>query len=682
MLIIDMRRIEIHTGSNMQQTAVDHATMKQQSDVRLVSVWHGPQTVRTIHFSLYNNGPTELTAFSLCLTGTLWLTDATKIRGGHVIETLSNFVSIRPEQEVLPAGGVWTFSLSALNAWPRHSGDGPQSAYLAFYDGQFADVAVQPLSRSQHAEELDEAKGDDLIAGVVAGSGLASIAVIPFPNVASVSIAPLAQTGPVLALHADMPPEHRRLCQTVADLAGRVVPGRHEILAVPDKTGLRTLSLRIVDDARLGAEGYKVLFDGGEIHVEAETATGLFYGLVTLAQMIVGARLTPKQFGFPVRGTLNDVPRFPWRGVMVDVARTFYPMAELAATADLLAWHKLNILHLHLNDDEGWRIGVHGYPQVAEQCSRRGHGMTIPPLLGSSFEPYGDHYSREAIAELEHHASGLSITVVPEIDVPGHADALVRAVPSLREDGDTGGYGSIQGFHGNALNPSLPRTYDFLGAAFDSVTEAFSGPYVHIGGDEVSSDAWSQSPSAIAMAKEQLLGSPSELQSGIFAFVEERLKAKNRKLIAWEDAFQHNSFDPGTAIAVAWQHPDRAHERAAAGYDVVLAPGNAYYLDMAETPEWHASGGYWAGVVPLHQTYDFEADLGWPRELLPKLRGVHACIWGEYMHDRRNFDALVFPRFFAFAERAWIDRTTKDYAGFLVRAEASTARIDRERGSA
>jgi hexosaminidase len=650
-------------------------------DLRLVSVWHGQRADTTIHFSLYNNGPGRLTDFTLCLTGTLWLAQPANVRGGSVVTTVSNFVEIRPDPPILEPDDVWSFSLAPLSSWPRHAGDGAQSAYIAFADGDFATVAVQPLARSHDTSQLDAqtpAEQEPMLP-----FGLPSqmtISVIPFPNVASIAVAPLPSDLAVLETGASMSAAQVKLCNTVAALAGRVVPGRHAIFATPGEKGLRHLSLRGVHDARLGAEGYKIIFDGLDIYVHAEAEAGFFYGLITLAQMVVGARELPHQFGFPVRGAIADVPRFGWRGVLVDVARTFYSVNELKALADLFAWLKLNLLHLHLNDDEGWRIDVNGYPEVAKHIGLRGHGLHVPPLLGSSFEPYGGVYSPAEINALQSHSAALSLQLMPEIDVPGHAHALLEALPGLREPGDTGGYNSIQGFFGNALNPCLPQTYDFLGAAFDTVTKTFCGPLVHIGGDEVVAATWSKSPAAQKAATEMGLHSTGELQKEILEWVHERLAKTDRTVVVWEEALQHAEFDPDTTIAVVWQHPERAHVHAQRGYDVVLAPANAYYLDMASTDDWKASGGHWAGVVPLQQTYDFEADLGWPTDLLAHLRGVHACIWGEYMHDRRNFDALVFPRILAFAERAWIDRSAKDYAGFLLRAKASTARIDRSEG--
>lgn len=680
MLLINRRRFEIHKGEAVrpsQTPAFDAREIDIEPDIWLDSVWHGPPTIGTLHFSLYNNGQAPVEAFTLCLTGTLWLSAHSEIQGGKLTETLSNYIRIEPERRELEVGGVWTFSLCGLNGWPRRAGDGPQSAYLAFDDGRFTSVAVRPLGRVQCAEEIVEARPDEEASSAVSAALQMTLGVIPFPNVASVSIAPLPPTGAVLSPAQDQSVAQAELFRSVDSLAHRVVPGIHEIFAEVGGAGLRRLSVRLVQDARLGPEGYKVVFDGPEIYVDAETDTGLFYGLITLAQMVVAARTSQGKFGFPVRGTLTDIPRFAWRGVMLDVARTYYPIAEIRAIVDLLAWHKLNVFHLHLNDDEGWRIGVEGYPGIATHCGARGHGLLIPPLLGSSFEPYGAIYLQADIADLERHASALYVEVIPEIDVPGHADALLRVTPDLREIGDTGGYVSIQGFKNNALNPCLPQTYNFLDAALKSVTASFQGSFVHIGGDEVGPETWSRSPSAIDAARVRGLAATGELQGDIFRFVERWLEAAGRKIVAWEDAFDHSPFSAASAIAVAWQHPERAHERARLGYDVVLAPGNAYYLDMATSCAWESSGGHWAGVVPLKQTYDFEAELGWPQDLLPKLRGVHACIWGEYMHDRRTFDALVFPRFFAFAERAWIDRTAKDFAGFLVRAQASTARVDR-----
>lgn len=655
--------------------------MAQASDLRLTSVWHGPEGVSELHFSLYNNGRSSIRDFTLCLTGATWLTANGAIKGGKVVRTLSNFVEIRPDQEEL--GNVWSFTLSGFCEWPRHSGDGAKSAYVRLSTGEFLDVAVQAMTRSQSTTNIRNGGSPAsrrTIALEESNRAWLSLAVIPFPNVSSVAVSSLlaSDRSPIL-VQADTLHDAVAWATAAGALAKRVTDHSAPIFApaAHEKNGFRHLALRTVGDSRLGRDGYKLTFDGTQIELEAQECPGFFYGLITLAQMLIGARATPKVFGFPVRGTITDVPRFAWRGLELDVARTFYPAAEVRSIIDLAAWLKLNVMHLHLTDDEAWRIDVEGYPEIAQTAAWRGHDLPIPPLLGSSYNPYGGVYSREDIAELSAHSASLAVTLVPEVDVPGHGHAAITALPVLRETGDTGGYHSIQGFFGNALNPCLPATYDFLNAVIDSVARSFKSPLVHIGGDEIAPDTWSQSPAALAEIEKRGFQSTGELQGLIIDHVHARLRSLGKRTVVWEDALRCATLDPASTTALVWQHPERAFELATRGFDVVLAPGNAYYLDMAASAEWRSPGGHWAGPVPLDKTYDFEPGLGWPSDLVPRLRGVHACIWGEHMHDRRQFDTLVFPRIYAYAERAWIDRTTKDFEGFLTRVRYSTARITR-----
>ncbi|MCC5973829.1 MAG: family 20 glycosylhydrolase [Rubellimicrobium sp.] len=247
-------------------------------------------------------------------------------------------------------------------------------------------------------------------------------------------------------------------------------------------------------------------------------------------------------------------------------------------------------------------------------------------------------------------------------------DAALTALPHLREPGDAGGYASIQGFDANALNPMLSATHDFVTAAFDTLLARFPGPAVHIGGDEVAPATWSGSPLARATVAD---GQPTgTLQARLIEPVHAMLQRHRRRTVVWEDAVHNARLDPKDTIALVWQHPDQAHDLAARGFDVVLTPGNAYYRDMAHSDDWNSTGGHWAGTVPLEKTYSFEPGHGWPADRLAHLIGVHACIWGEYMHDHRNFDDLVFPRIYAFAERAWIDAANRDYDSFLARFPA------------
>ncbi|MDP1730913.1 MAG: beta-N-acetylhexosaminidase [Devosia sp.] len=653
--------------------------MASGSDLRLVSVWHGPEGVRELHYSLYNNGKTAISDFTFCLTGTLWLTGQGSVRGGTVVRSLSNFIEIKPD--VLELANVWTFAISGLNEWPRHSGDGAKSAYVRLSSGEIIEVGVQPMTRSHSASNVGTLSKPARRGNPVDARDRPpmSLSVIPFPNVASVAISPLPAGDLAIELGDEADTGAYALSTAVDALARRVTHHQAPIFVAAEsgRSGFRRLVLSQASDQRLGRDGYKLTFDGVLVQMEAQTKAGFAYGLITLAQMIIGARTAPDRFGFPVRGTIADVPRFDWRGLEVDVARTFYPVAELKSIMDVQAWLKLNVLHLHLTDDEGWRIEVDGYPEIAEIAAWRGHDLPLPPLLGSPHSPYGGAYSADEIRDLTKHGDQFGITLVPEVDIPGHAHAALVALPQLREPGDGGGYHSIQGFFGNALNPCLPATYDFLDAVFTSVASRFASDLIHIGGDEIAADTWAQSPAVKAAIGVRGLKRTGDLQALIIDNVHVKLKAMGKRTVVWEDALRSASLDPQTTTAVVWQHPERAFELAERGFDVVLAPGNAYYLDMASSSEWRSPGGHWAGPVSLEQTYDFEPGLGWPAELLPKLRGVQACIWGEHMVDRSRFDTLVFPRIYAYAERAWIDRTTKDFEGFLTRLKFSTAQVNR-----
>jgi len=466
------------------------------------------------------------------------------------------------------------------------------------------------------------------------------------------------------------------------NLLCRRVTGRTEPVFAPHgDNAFRYLHFEAGGDSRLGKEGYKLTFDGTAIYLEALTEAGYLYGLISLAQMLAGASTAPEQFGFPGRGTITDIPRFAWRGLHLDVARTYYPPEEIQAIIDVQAWLKLNVLHLHLTDDEAWRIEVPGYPRLEAVAAWRGHGLPLPPLLGSGSGPYGGTYSAATIKQIEEYAADRAIKILPEVDIPGHAHAAFTAIPELREPEDIDGYHSIQGFFGNALNPSQPQTYAFLNAVVDTVASQFTGAWVHIGGDEIADNTWMGSPGALALASQAGLTSTGPLQGRMIEAVHGQLSGLSRSTIVWEEALHHADLAPERTVAMVWQHPERSHELARQGYGVILAPGNAYYLDMASSADWDAPGGYWAGPVSLEQTYDFEPGLNWPAHLLDKLKGVQACIWGEHMVDRRNFDALVFPRILAYAERAWIDRTNKDLEGLLNRIAHSTVRVNRDSGA-
>lgn len=653
--------------------------MTNPIDLRLTSVWHGADTPDqaaeiSLHFTLFNAGTTTVTSPRLNMSGGFWLLPEATAGGATILRRHSNYTALDLGADLAP-GEARSFSLAGLYGAPHRAGDGPASAYVEDRTGQLWQVAVQKLGRSRDHRALHEA-GPAVARASLSAPG-PTIALVPLANLVSLSVAPL-EAGPVLDI-TQLTPAERDLALEVEGLYARITSDTAPIFTSDPCPSSRRLTLQRDKEGRLGPGFYRLQFERQLLVLEHGDEAGLRHALISLAQMVAGARKDPDHFAFPVGGVLSDRPRFGWRGLHLDVARSFYPVAEIVALIDLMAWLKLNVLHLHLNDDEAWRIDVEGYPEIAEKAAWRGHGLPIPPLLGSGPQPYGGIYSAADIATMEAAAARWGISLLPEIDIPGHGDAAMTAVPALRDSQDAGGYSSIQGFHANALSPVLPQTQDFIAAAFQTVLKQFNGPAVHIGGDEVAAHAWSGSAAAREMSQ-AITGGPYDsrpLQARLIDPVHDLLTKAGKRTIAWEDAIHSSHLDPASTTAMVWQHVEQAQNLALAGYDVVLSPGNAYYLDMAYSENWDSVGGHWAGVVPLKKTYEFEAGLGWPAAALKRLAGVHACIWGESMVDRRNFDDLVFPRLYAFSERAWIETENKDFKGFQLRIQALPDRLAR-----
>jgi hexosaminidase len=281
----------------------------------------------------------------------------------------------------------------------------------------------------------------------------------------------------------------------------------------------------------------------------------------------------------------------------------------------------------------------------------------LPPLLGSPAERYGIVYSRTGLGALARRAEELAISLVPEIEVPGHCYAMLQAMPELRDPADAG-------VHRNVLNPAASKTYEVLESVFGEVARLFPSPWIHIGADEVPGDAWLASPVARALMQDRGWHGNYQLQSYFLRRVQEIVHRLGRRTGAWEEAALEGGIDPRDSYLVAWRAAANGVALAAQGYDVVLAPGEAYYLDMAQSEDWWEPGMDWAGTVSPERCYSYDPGGDWPHELKPHLLGIQACRWGEHLHDRSLFDVLTFPRLSAVAESAWTPSSAKDFSRF------------------
>ncbi len=629
--------------------------------------------------SLTNQAKVPLTGFTLCISGPNRVDARAKITGGRIVNSLSNHLELAPDQEFsLAPGSTWTVKATGLHYNLQHWTDGATTAYLVLEDGQTCRVATAPTRY--------EGDNQPLLRGTerypVPPDPPEPLAIIPWPHSVQIS----GQRPVPQSLHFEMGGDSAKAAAEAFELLAKQLFAS-EALVRPVAEG--ALSVTCVLDRTLGTEAYGITFSETKIVLVAATQAGFLYGMITLGQILRGAKAHPMQFLFPLHGEIVDQPEFSWRGSHLDVARQFYSADEVRHFLRLLAWNKMNRFHWHLTEDEAWRIEIEAHPELTKTGAWRGHGMAIPPVLGSGPEKYGGYYSKDAVREIVTFASALAITIVPEIDIPGHSFATLKALPWLRDPQEHGTYASVQVFPNNCLNPAREETYQFLDHVFDELAELFPAKIIHIGADEVPLGAWSGSPAALdwlrvhageALAHEhaQRLNDLSNLhgaddiegtgaallQAEFLHRVQGMLAAKGCITGGWEEAAHGDVVDKSATYLVGWRNIAVCRKLAAAGYKIVISPGQHYYLDMAQNTQWHEPGAWWAGASSPQQTYEFDPTAGWTAHERQQLMGVQACIWSEPMTDLAVFDRLVFPRISAIAESGWTPSARKSWDRF------------------
>ncbi|WP_461607124.1 beta-N-acetylhexosaminidase [Aeromonas rivipollensis] len=422
-------------------------------------------------------------------------------------------------------------------------------------------------------------------------------------------------------------------------------------------------------EAPLPQEAYQLVITTEEIRIRAAGEAGWRHGLVTLAQWALqhGESLPCLE--------VEDAPRFGFRGIFLDCARHFHSIATLKRLLKQMSLYKFNRFHWHLTDDEGWRLEIKAFPRLTEVAAWRGHGLAVGPQLSGGPDPYGGYYTQSEVRELVAYAAGLGITIIPEIDIPGHCHAAIKALPELlREEADSSRYLSVQYFDDNVLNPALPGTYRFLEAVIDEVCALFPGTQVHMGGDEVPTGVWTDSPACQQLMAEQGYTDCRELQGHLLRHCQQYLAARGKQMLGWEEIL-HGDKVSRDATIFAWTSFQAGLDAATAGYPVVMAPAQSLYLDLAWSPDIHEPGLYWAGTLNLEQVYlcdpapaDFHAN--------DNILGVLSPLWSELITSRDRLDYMLFPRMLATAEVAWSDPARKAWDHFAARLPGQLQILD------
>ena len=416
------------------------------------------------------------------------------------------------------------------------------------------------------------------------------------------------------------------------------------------------------------AEAYAIQVAGNKVRVRAGDGRGLFYGAVTLWQMLGDVATDAAQVKIPAV-TINDAPRFRWRGLMLDSARHIQTLDEIRGLIDQMARHKLNVLHWHLTDDQGWRVEIKKYPEL----TRIGAWRTPPgadPKDPSA--RYGGYYTQDQIRAVVAYALERGITIVPEFDMPGHAQAAVAAYPQFGVTGTRPAVGVDWGVNPWLFNVDEP-TFQFLFDVLDELVALFPSPYIHVGGDEAIKPQWQASASVQTKMRELGLKDEHALQAWFIGRLGKHLASHGRALIGWDEILEGDALPPNATV-MSWRGSEGGIKAAFLGHDVVMAPAPTLYLDHVQSDREDEYSGR-LGVESLRDVYDFAivpAVLG--DELAAHVLGVQANMWTEHMSTFANVEHNVFPRIAALAENAWSPTSAHDWNSFLARLAPQMAR--------
>ena len=432
------------------------------------------------------------------------------------------------------------------------------------------------------------------------------------------------------------------------------------------------ISLVLNAKAKLAPEAYEIVADKRGVTVTGKTAAGVFYGMQALRKAL--PILKDADNVLLPAATIEAAPRFAYRGMMLDCSRHFFPAKFVKEYIDLLALHNMNRFHWHLSDDQGWRFEVPGYPRLTEVGSKRAQ-----TVLGHNSEledgvPYGGYYTDDEIRDIVKYAAERYITIVPEVDMPGHMMAALAAYPEL---GCTGGpykTGEFWGVYKDILCAGNEKVYTFIEKTLDHICELFPGEYIHIGGDESPRVRWEKCPKCQALiAKEGLKDSDgftkeARLQGYFAKRVQRYLEKKNRKVIGWDELLECDV--DTTATIMSWRGAEPGAKGAKLGHDIIMSPNSALYFDHYQSKETGSEPPAIGGFSDVANVYNMEPV---PAELASSvkthIKGVQANVWTEYIPYTNQVEYMVLPRMAALSEVQWLQPSKKNFEAFKKRVD-------------
>ena len=441
--------------------------------------------------------------------------------------------------------------------------------------------------------------------------------------------------------------------------------------------------IELILDASLGAESYHLEVTEDGVSIVAGDAAGAFYGLTSIQQMLP-AEISGRGKALISTWTLphvsiEDAPRFAYRGLHLDVGRHFFDVDFVKRYIDVMARYKLNVFHWHLTEDHGWRVEIDAFPRLTEVGAWRSETVVeknLNPYIGDG-TPHGGYYTKDEIRDVIAYAAERHVTIIPEIDIPGHTGAVLAAYPELGCHEGPYAVKTTWGIQQDILCPS-EETFEFLYQVLTEVAELFPAPYIHIGADEVPKVQWEESPVAQEVMRREGLADEEALQSWFVRRIETHLNSLGKQLIGWDEILE-GGLAPNATV-MSWRGTIGGIEAARMGHDVIMTPTDYMYFDFYQgDPDTEPLAMNWANrIIPLDTVYAFEpipSEL--TRDEASHILGAQGNVWTEYISTPEYVEYMAFPRAIALAEVVWSPRAIRNLDGFYARLALNLRHLER-----
>ena len=487
--------------------------------------------------------------------------------------------------------------------------------------------------------------------------------VVPLPkSVVMAKGLPFNLTNATTIVYEGTNPEMKRNARFLSEYIQQASGIKTTVL---DKRDKKAAAIVLTIDPKVtGAEAYRLSVNNKQVTIAASTPAGVFYGIQTLRKSLP-VQTTGEAITLPAV-TVADAPRFGYRGMMLDCARHFFPLSFVKKFIDILAMHNMNVFHWHLTEDQGWRLEIKSHPELTAKSSMRsgtviGHNATVDDSI-----PHGGFYTQQEAREIVEYARQRHITVIPEIDMPGHMLAALAAYPEL---GCTGGpyeVGHRWGVYKDVLCLGKESTYKFVQDVIDEVVEIFPAKYFHIGGDESPTVMWEKCPKCLQKAKDENTDI-KHLQQYFTNRVEKYLNGKGKSIIGWDEILEGKINQSATIMS--WRGVEPGLKAAKQGHDVIMTPSSHVYFDHYQAKDTKHEPDAIGGCSPVDKVYSYEPlPDTLSAEAKNRIKGVQANLWTEYIPFTTQAEYMVLPRMAALAEVQWTPVAKKNFDDFSKRA--------------